>query len=193
MHAHRLTTLTLTAVLACGIAAGCGRNNPVAPSLVDVDPATVLFTDNFDTENGSNGVFNWTSFANWNVLGGCVDLHGNGFVDVQPGKGLYVDLDGSCDAGGTIETKTAFNLQPGSYILEYWIAGNQRIDPSDTVNVSLGSLYQEQLVLRQRDRFELRTRNISVTSPTSARIRFENLGGDGRGGLVDLVRLRRTQ
>jgi hypothetical protein len=170
----------------------CGKD-PVAPSLVTVDEATVLFADNFDAENNGAGVFDWTSFANWNVLNGCVDLHGNGFVDVQPGTGLYVDLDGSCDAGGTIETKAAFTLQPGSYVLEFYLAGNQRIESSDTVNVSLGSLYQEQFVMRQRDRFELRTRNISVPSETSARLRFENLGGDGRGGLMDLVRLRRAQ
>lgn len=190
MHALSRTGLVFT-LLACS-AASCG-DNPVAPSLVTVDEATVLLTDNFDTENNGAGVFNWTSFANWNVLGGCVDLHGNGFVDVQPGKGLYVDLDGSCDAGGTIETKTAFTLEPGSYVLEFWMAGNQRIDTADTVNVSLGALYQEQFVLRQRDRFELRTRNISVPSQTTATIRFQNLGGDGRGALVDLVRLRRAE
>jgi hypothetical protein len=183
--------LVLT-VLACGVAVNCGRSQ-TAPSLVTVDPATVLFVEDFDTENGGNGVFNWTNFVNWNVSDGCVDLHGNGFVDVQPGKGLYVDLDGSCDDAGIIETKAAFTLTPGTYVFEFWIAGNQRISDSDTVNVSLGSLFQEQFVLQQRARFELRTRNISVPSTTSVRIRFENLGGDGRGGLVDLVRLRRAQ
>jgi hypothetical protein len=83
-----------------------------------------------------------------------------------------VDLDGSCDAGGTIETKAAFTLEPGSYVLEFWMAGNHRISASDTVNVSLGSAYQEEFVMRQRDRFELRTRNVSVPSQTTARIRF---------------------
>ena len=190
MHLHCRAGLVVT-VLVCGMAVSCGKS-PVAPSLVPVDEATVLFADNFDSENNSAGVFDWTSFANWNVLGGCVDLHGNGFVDVQPGTGLYVDLDGSCDAGGTIETKAAFTLQPGNYVLEFWIAGNHRIDSSDTVNVSLGSLYQEQFVMRRGDRFELRTRNFSVPSDTTARLRFQNLGGDGRGALVDLVRLRRA-
>jgi hypothetical protein len=179
-------------VLACGMLVSCG-DNPVAPSLVPVDEATVLFADNFDAENNGAGVFDWTSFVNWNVLAGCVDLHGNGFVDVQPGTGLYVDLDGSCEAGGTFETKTAFTLEPGNYVLEFWIAGNHRISSSDTVNVSLGSLYEEQLVMRPQDRFELRTRNVSVPSQTTARLRFQNLGGDGRGALVDLVRLRRVQ
>jgi hypothetical protein len=191
MNALSRTGLILT-VLACSVAVSCGKSQ-TAPSLATVDPATVLFADDFDTENNRQGVFDWTSFVNWNVLEGCVDLHGNGFVDVQPGKGLYVDLDGSCDDAGTIETRSAFTLAPGNYIFEFFLAGNQRINSADTVNVSLGSLLQETFVLQQRDRFELRTRNISVASQTSVRIRFENLGGDGRGGLVDLVRLRRAQ
>ena len=60
------------------------------------------------------------------------------------------------------------------------------------MNVSLGSVYQEQFVMQPKDKFGLRTRNISVSSQTTARIRFENLGADGRGALVDLVRLRRV-
>jgi hypothetical protein len=190
MHVLYRTRLFL-GVLACGmLAVGCGKSQ-TAPSLVNVDPATVLFFDNFDSETSGRGIFDWTSFANWNVLGGCVDLHGNGLFDVQPGSGLYVDLDGSCETGGTFETKSAYTLEPGNYILEFWLAGNNRINSADTVIVTMGS-YQEQFVLQQRDKFELRTRNISVPSQTSVRIRFENLGGDGRGGLVDLVRLRRA-
>ena len=178
-------------VLAGTLAAGCGKS-PVAPSLSNFDPNSVLLSDNFDTENNGAGIFNWTSFTNWNVIAGCVDLHGNGLFDVQPGNGLYVDLDGSCAMGGGIESKTAFVLEPGTYVLEWFMAGNNRINTSDTVNVSFGSLYQEQFVLQPRDQFTLRTRNISVSSQTTARIRFENLGGDGRGGLIDLVRLRRA-
>lgn len=188
-HAFCRTGLVLT-LLACGAVAGCGKN-PVAPSLSNVDPATVLLSDNFDSENGGNGIFDWTSFANWNVLAGCVDLHGNGLFDVQPGNGLYVDLDGSCAAGGTIESKTAFTLQPGSYVFEYWIAGNNRIDSADTVIVTVGT-DQETLVMQPKDKFALHTRNISVSTQTSVRIRFQNLGGDGRGALIDLVRLRRV-
>ena len=190
MHALRRTGLAVTLLFSV-MAVSCGKS-PTAPSLVSVDDASVLFTDNFDNENNKQGVFNWTSFANWNVLQGCVDLHGNGLFDVQPGNGLYVDLDGSCAAGGTIESKTAFTLAPGTYVLEFWMAGNNRINTADTVNVSLGSAYQEQFVMQPKDKFGLRTRNISVSSQTTARIRFENLGADGRGALVDLVRLRRV-
>jgi hypothetical protein len=188
-HALSRTGLVVT-LLTCATVVGCSKG-PVAPSLSNVDPASVLFLDNFDTENGGAGVFNWTNFANWNVLAGCVDLHGNGLYDVQPGNGLYVDLDGSCAAGGTIETKTAFALQPGNYVFEWFMAGNNRISSSDTVNVSFGT-YAEQFVMQPRDQFKLFSKNISVTSPTNARIRFENLGGDGRGALIDDVRVRRV-
>jgi hypothetical protein len=125
MHLLCRTGLVLT-VLACGVSVGCGGGgSQTAPSLVNVDPATVLFSDNFDTENNGAGIFNWTSFANWNVLGGCVDLHGNGLYDVQPGNGLYVDLDGSCAAGGSIETKQSFTLAPGAYIFEFFLSGRE--------------------------------------------------------------------
>jgi hypothetical protein len=191
MYALRRTGVFLT-VVAFGMSAGCGEN-PLAPSLVPVDPATVLFVDDFDQENNGVGVYNWTEFANWNVLAGCVDLHGNGFHDVQPGRGLYVDLDGSCAQGGTIETKAEFTLQPGAYVLEFWMAGNHRINSPDTVIITLGSIHQEEMVVQPRQRFQLHTRNISVPSQTTARIRFQNLGGDGRGALVDLVRLRQVQ
>ena len=195
MYALNRSGLVVT-ILACSMAMGCGKNpagpSGVVPSLPTVDPATVLFVDDFDVENSGAGIFNWTTFVNWTVTAGCVDLCGNEFHDVQPGKGLYVDLDGSCDAGGTIESKASFTLQPGTYILEFWIAGNQRIDTPDTVSVSLGSVFQEQFVMQKLDRFELRTRNISVPSTTTVKLRFQNAGGDGRGALVDLVRLRRS-
>ncbi len=190
LGSRTITGLVLT-VLACGMAAGCGHS-PTAPSLSNVDPSTILLSDNFDTENGGAGIFNWRSFTNWNVLSGCVDLHGNGLFDVQPGNGLYVDLDGSCATGGAIESKTAFLLAPGNYVFEWFMAGNNRINVADTVNVSLGSLYAEQFVMQPHDQFALRTKNITVTSQTTATIRYENLGGDGRGALIDLVRLRRV-
>ena len=40
--------------------------------------ADTLFVDNFNTENGGAGVLNYTGFANFGVLGGTVDLIGNG-------------------------------------------------------------------------------------------------------------------
>jgi hypothetical protein len=191
MHLLCRTGVFVT-VLACGLFVSCRGDNGIVPSLVAVDPATVLFLDDFDNENNGVGVYNWTQFAQWNVLDGCVDLHGNGFHDVQPGKGLYVDLDGSCEKAGTIETKTEFTLTPGNYILEFWIAGNHRRSSPDTVNVTLGSVYQEEMVMQHNEPFRLRTRTINVAAQTTARLRFQNSGADWEGALLDLVRLRRA-
>jgi hypothetical protein len=164
----------------------------IVPTLPPAPPASVLLFDDFDSENGGVGVNNWSTFAQWLVASGCVDLHGNGFFDVQAGHGLYVDLDGTCSQGGALETRELFSLQPGNYVLEFWLAGNNRNSIPDTVAVSLGTLHQEQIVMQRDDQFRLFTRSISVTSPVTARLRFQNLGGDNQGALLDLVRFRRT-
>jgi len=170
---------------------GC-KDSPVAPSLEDVDPENVIFLSEFNDENGGEGVFNWTAFEDWNVVAGCVDLHGNGFVDIWPNNGLYVDLDGSCREGGTLETRDEIALAPGNYVLEYWLAGNNRRDEPDTVLVNFGSLHQEQIVMERKDPFRLFQRNLNVTTQTSAKLSFQNLGGDNEGALLDLVRVRRV-
>jgi hypothetical protein len=192
----RKTVLVLIVLGAFSSASGCkSPSDPevIVPTLPAVPESTVLLLDDTDLENGGVGVLNWTNFRHWDVLAGCVDLHGNGFYDVQAGNGLYIDLDGTCTDAGTIQSKATFALQPGMYTLEFWLAGNQRISRPDTVNVSLGSLYTEQIVLQQTEPFRLFTRRITVAAATEAKLRFQNLGGDNQGALLDLVRLRRGE
>jgi len=194
MHIRNAFQLALAVLMVSAIAAGCKNTvtdpeGPVVPGLPD-RPGTVLLRDDFDRENNGVGVNNWTAFANWNVAAGCVDLHGNGFYDVQAGNGLYVDLDGSCGQGATFESKTEFTLEPGTYVLEFWLAGNQRIAAPDTVEVSLGTAFSEQFVIQQHDAFRLFTRRIDVGTRTTARLRFRNFGGDNQGALLDVIRLR---
>lgn len=171
----------------------CGESptGPPPPELDDVDTTTIVFLSVFNDENGGQGALNWTDFVEWNILAGCVDLHGNGFVDIWPNNGLYVDLDGSCAAGGTIESKEDIEFSPGNYVLEFWIAGNNRVNAPDTVLVQLGTLHEEEIVLQRRDQFRLIVRELLVTEPTSARLLFRNYGGDDHGMLLDLVRVRR--
>ncbi len=57
-------------------------------------------------------MLNYAGFANWDVLDGFVDLIGNGFFDLLPGNGLYVDLDGSTGDAGKLISKTTFTLDP---------------------------------------------------------------------------------
>jgi hypothetical protein len=196
MYIRRTLPLVLIAALAPLVFSGCkSPSEPDAdiPRLPPVDPSAVLLFDDFDNENGGAGQNNWTALQNWNIVEGCVDLHGNGFYDVQRGNGLYLDLDGSCGRAATVESKTEFSLTPGIYVLEFWLAGNQRIPAPDTVQVTLGSLFSEQFVMNQFDAFRLITRTIPVSAATAARLRFRNLGGDNQGALLDVVRLRRTQ
>lgn len=191
---HR-TTVRFSVVLLCASITACrAATEPtvIVPDLPPVPAESVLLFDNFDNENGGVGQNNWTNFQKWNVVAGCVDLHGNGFYDVQANNGIYVDLDGSCESAGTIETKEAFALAAGQYVLEFWLAGNNRISTPDTVVVSLGTLLQEQIVLQSTEPFRLFTRSVTVTASTTVRLRFGAFGGDNQGALLDQVRLRRA-
>ncbi|MFW5972358.1 MAG: hypothetical protein ACOCTG_00085 [Bacteroidota bacterium] len=180
-------------VLSLSILAGCDDDGTLTqPRLEDTDPETVLFLAEFDDENDGEGITNWTDFADWEVVDGCVDLHGNGFYDVLPESGLYVDLDGSCRQGGTIETKESFVFHPDDrYLLEYWLAGNQRKDEADTVDVSMGDLFSHQHVMPRDQDFTLYSHMITVGDTAEAHLRFSNSGGDHQGALLDLVRIRR--
>lgn len=162
--------------------------------LPEADPEAVLFVDDFDGENGGEGENNWVGFQNFDVLDGCVDLHGNDFHDVQPGNGLYVDMDGTCEEAGTIESKEEFQFLPNEkYLFEVWLAGNNREHERDTMDVTLGSVYSEQFTLRSDNDFELYTRELSVSDTTEAKLKFDHYGGDDRGILVDLIRIRRAE
>jgi hypothetical protein len=83
----------------------------------------------------NQGKLNYTGFINWNVIGGNVDLIGNGFLDLLPGNGLYVDLGGSTPPyNGRLESKVAIHLTSGHvYRLTVSLAGNQQNDPNDLV------------------------------------------------------------
>ena len=101
--------------------------------------ATVIFSDDFNAENGGVGALNYTGFANWGVsgVGETVDLIGNGFFDFYPGNGLYVDLDGSTGNAGVLTTNSFFG--PGSYVLSFNLAGSTRGD-TNTVIVRFGGV-----------------------------------------------------
>lgn len=179
------------------VSAGCGDSSTIIPTLPTVDSASVKFFEDFDQENGGDAVLNWSGFKQWNVVEGCVDLHGNGFRDAQPGHGLYVDLDGSenCprrDNRTRLESITMIPMEPGSYTLEFWLAGNHMVQASDEVMIALGDFYRENIKIGSKEPFKLFVRTFHVAAPDSAKLSLVHSRIDMQGILIDLVRLRRT-
>ena len=84
------------------------------------------------------GVLDFNAFTLWDVIGGHVDLLGNGFFDVLPGNGAYVNLAGTSAAhNGLLRTKLTYHLTAGHlYRLTVRLAGNQ-VEPSSGAAVSV--------------------------------------------------------
>jgi hypothetical protein len=152
--------------------------------------------DNFDSENSENGgvrVLNYDNFANWNVRDGSVDLIAeNQFLS---GDGLLVDLDGSTEDAGVLESKATFTFKRGDTVnLSFKLAGDQRNfgSPTNSAIVSLGSLFNETFTLLPFEPLTTYTRSFSVTEAISANLSFEGTGGDNVGLLLDDVELSVT-
>jgi len=146
-----------------------------------------LFEDTFDTENGGTGTLNYDGWAQWTVSDGTVDLIGNGFNDLLPSNGLYVDLDGSTANSGLFQS-VEIDLDPGLYELRFELGGSQR-GGSDTATVTLGDYLNESFTLQSDEPFQLITRSFEVVSADTVRIAFQNAGGDDAGLLLDDVGL----
>jgi hypothetical protein len=140
-------------------------------------------SDNFNSE-GSGFDLNYTSFVKWNVTRGSVDVvSGFGF----PANGFFVDLDGSTGAAGKLQSKNTYSFTAGDIVnLNFDLAGSQRGD-TNTVTVSLGSLYSESFTLGSSAPFSTITRSFTVSSATSAGLIFDHAGGDNVGILLDNV------
>jgi hypothetical protein len=160
--------------------------------LVGQSHATVIFSDNFNTENGGIGQLNYNSFANWSVSNGTVDLIGSpGFFDFFPGNGLYVDLDGTSFQAGTF-TSIGIPVTPGNYIFSFLLAGSQRGDINTVqVNVS-GGLASSSYTLSSNVPLTLETMSFTVLAPTTINLSFHNEGGDNIGLILDNVNLNRV-
>ena len=159
--------------------------------------AQFLLQDSFNAENGGTGDLNYNKFANWNVVNGTVDLIGNGYFQVvpaDPGRGLFIDTDGSTGKAGTIESKNTFAFNQGDLInLTFQLAGNRRYNKdSDSVVVSLGSLFTKTYTLPGPQLFTTFTETISASAATSAKLAFSGVGSDNVGLLLDDVSLSKS-
>jgi hypothetical protein len=148
--------------------------------------ASVLLSDNFNSENGGNPTLNYAGFANWTVGagigGGTVDLIGNGYFDFLPGNGLYVDLDGSTYVAGQLISN--LNFAPGTYTLQFDLAGNQRDGGLETVVVTMGN-FSTSLTPAEFDPFTTHTYTFTTTGGQLSF--YDSTSNDNIGALLDNV------
>jgi hypothetical protein len=160
----------------------------LAALLLNTANAALIFSDNFDTENGGSGALNYTGFTNWSVQPGTVDLIGNGYYDFIPGNGLYVDMDGSTGNAGTM-TKT-LTLGPGSYLLTFALAGNHNNTSLEFVDVMVKiGLASQRYSRSQNDPFINENLYFNVGTGGTYTLSFSGVGGDNIGMLLDNVSL----
>jgi len=159
--------------------AGC------AAALAASAHAAVVFEDNFDTENGGNGQFDYTTLRNWTITDGSIDLFGNGFFDFAPGNGLYLDMDGITDNAGRIESDP-IPVQRGRYRLTFDILGQNTVGgfEDNRMTVEVGGAILGDVDISDTGRNAYRV----FLEPGDTSIAFDHDGGDLRGLLLDNVR-----
>lgn len=86
----------------------------------------------------ATGSLNYLTWTNWT---GQADLLGNGFIDLLPGNGLYVDLSSAtAPFNATLTSRDSFAVTAGkNYRLTMNLAGNQRVDLPSNVTVKIQS------------------------------------------------------
>ncbi len=94
--------------------------------------AGVVFSDNFDGENGGATALNYTGYANFaSTGGGTTDLVANGDFSIAC-SGSCVDLDGS-PGPGELTSLNSFAFNTGDFVrLTFDIGGSQRRSGSDS-------------------------------------------------------------
>jgi hypothetical protein len=154
-------------------------------AVMNVNADVTIFSENFNSEG--NTALNYSTFAQWTVSDGTVDLITTGASGIECVDGNCVDLDGSTSNSGVLSTSQPLNLESGTYRLTFSISGNQRRSTTDTVTVSFGTLYTETFIKGGSDPFESVVREFQVPSAQSAYLTFENSGGDNVGIILDDV------
>lgn len=148
----------------------------------------------FDDFNGYSAGVPWPATGKWTVIEGSVDMIGEGTAwDLQPGNGMYIDMDGtsyppSQDSAGTIQS-IDIGLQAGDYVLFFDVAGNNRVPGFDGLFVELSGIFPTMGPSPIPSRLDFTTLTIpfSVASATTTSIIFGCTGGDNVGWLLDNV------
>jgi len=153
----------------------------------------LLFSDTFDSENNGAGALNYTGLSQWNVVLGSVDLTGNGFHDVWPHRGLYLDLAGSTGWITYLQSKSTLLVQQGqTYRFSFDLAGSQS-DTGFNLAVALVTspappvLLFDFIILGRHQDFTHFSRTFTVAADTPAHLAFLHLGSGTQGLLLDNV------
>lgn len=143
---------------------------------------TVIFTDDFDS---TVAALNKTVFpGGWTVANGTVDVIGTNFIDVFPGNGNYVDLDGSTGDAGELSKSLA--LTGGlAYTATFSLAGSHR-GGTDIVDVMFGTA-SASFTLAGADPFSPSSLVFTPAASGKYTLTFANRGGDNLGALLDKV------
>lgn len=142
--------------------------------------------DGFENETPTSSQTNFSSFQNWDVSPGTVDLIKNGNQwGITCNSGSWcVDLDGSSRAAGTMTTKETFAA--GTYNISFAISENQRNASTDTVNFGFGTLDNFEFVTLSSGA-GWQTINTIMTISENQKFVFQHLGGDNIGLILDDV------
>ena len=153
-----------------------------------VSVSRIVFSDDFNGENEGEGQLNHSRFDNWLVRSGEADLLGRGLGGTHGDHGLYVELHGSGYLPGKLQSRRAFRLDPGTYLLEFDVAASPKGAKSN-LNVALGKLYEETFALEGKKPFETISRRVDVAQATNASLVFRLKSRGEAGPLLDNVRI----
>jgi hypothetical protein len=169
----------------------CSSNPTCAPA--EACTPQVLLQETFEGEKDRYEL-NFNDFTRWEVIQGSVDLVGTPpFDDFLPtSQGMYVDLDGTSKAAGTLRSRERFTLTPGRYRLELKIAGTPRPDQApNTVIISVGNAFRETVTMESYAPLQTFVRTFRVSTRDSGHLMFAHLGGDDYGIFIDDIRFER--
>lgn len=149
------------------------------------------FSDNFNATTTAIGT---TTLAGWTVTGGNIDIIGSSpsLLNLYPGNGNFIDLDGTVSPGSTTITSNSFTLLDGvSYTLSFDLGKNGSASESMVVSILNSSFTGA----TKADGIAYPTfvqQNYSFTQVgtiNNAQIRFASTGNDGGGYVIDNVRV----
>jgi hypothetical protein len=156
---------------------------------------SAFFHDDFESEALQTGelyTFNHLSFEQWNVVAGNVDItvlpngyidHHGGYGSGEPASGTVVDLNGSSNELGVLESKLELELQANlSYTLSYSL-GNARPE-TNVVLVSLSGLVSATHSQPTTAAFTKYQQTFTPVTTVLAKLRFESQGNADQDGLL---------